>query len=39
MIFNPSADEKIEAGDRLVALGEAMRLKELERRVGLTVSR
>ncbi len=33
MVFNPSADERIEAGDRLVALGEAMRLKELERRV------
>lgn len=35
MIFNPSADERIEAGDRLVALGEAMRLKELEQRVGV----
>lgn len=35
MIFNPPADERIEAGDRLVALGEAMRLKELERKVGL----
>ena len=34
MIFNPPADERIEAGDRLVALGEAMRLKELEQRVG-----
>ena len=34
MIFNPSADERIETGDRLVALGEALRLKELERRVG-----
>ncbi len=33
MLFNPSADERIEAGDRLVALGEGMRLKELERRV------
>ncbi len=35
MIFNPSADERIEAGDRLIALGEPMRLKELERTVGL----
>jgi K+/H+ antiporter YhaU regulatory subunit KhtT len=35
MIFNPSADEWIEAGDRLIALGEPMRLKELERKVGL----
>lgn len=35
MIFNPSADERIEAGDRLIALGEPMRLKELERKVGL----
>jgi voltage-gated potassium channel len=35
MIFNPPADERIEAGDRLVALGEAMRLKELEQRVGV----
>lgn len=33
MIFNPSADEKIEAGDRLVALGEVARLRGLERRV------
>ena len=36
MLFNPSADERIEAGDRLVALGEGLRLKELERRVGPT---
>jgi len=35
MVFNPPADERIEAGDRLVALGEAMRLKELEQRVGV----
>ncbi|MDD5558053.1 potassium channel protein [Candidatus Methylomirabilis sp.] len=33
MIFNPSTDEKIEAGDHLVALGEAIRLRGLERRV------
>lgn len=33
MIFNPSADEKIEAGDRLVAMGEVARLRGLERRV------
>jgi voltage-gated potassium channel len=38
MVFNPSADEKIEAGDSLVALGEVARLKGLERRVGLTSS-
>ena len=38
MIFNPSADEKIEAGDRLVALGEVARLRGLERRVELTSS-
>jgi voltage-gated potassium channel len=33
MIFNPSTDERIEAGDRLVALGEVARLRGLERRV------
>jgi voltage-gated potassium channel len=33
MIFNPSTDEKIEAGDRLVALGEIAHLRGLERRV------
>ncbi len=33
MIFNPSTDERIEAGDRLVALGEVVRLRGLERRV------
>ncbi len=38
MIFNPSADEKIEAGDSLVALGEVARLRWLERRVELTSS-
>ena len=38
MIFNPSADEKIEAGDSLVALGEVARLRGLERRVELTSS-
>lgn len=36
MIFNPSTDEKIEAGDHLVALGEAIRLRGLEQRVKLT---
>ena len=30
-----ASDERIEGGDRLVALGEPMRLKELERKVGL----
>jgi len=39
MIFNPSADEKIEAGDRLVALGEVARLKGLEQRVGVNAPR
>lgn len=34
MVFNPSADERIEVGDRLVALGEAPRLKDLERLMG-----
>jgi voltage-gated potassium channel len=38
MIFNPSADEKIEAGDSLVALGEVARLRGLERRVELISS-
>lgn len=33
MIFNPSTDERIEVGDHLVALGEATRLRGLERRV------
>lgn len=36
MIFNPFPEERIEAGDRLVALAEALRLKELERQVGVT---
>jgi voltage-gated potassium channel len=35
MVFNPAPDERIEVGDRLVALADAARLKELERRVGL----
>jgi voltage-gated potassium channel len=35
MIFHPSPEEKVEAGDRLVVLGEPPRLRELERRVGL----
>jgi K+/H+ antiporter YhaU regulatory subunit KhtT len=34
MIFHPSIEEKIEAGDRLVVLGDPPRLRELERRVG-----
>jgi hypothetical protein len=33
MIFNPSADERIEVEDRVVALGEVVRLRGLERRV------
>jgi len=33
MIFNPSPEERIEAGDSLVALAEALQLKEIERRV------
>lgn len=39
MIFNPSTDEKIEVGDRLVALGEVIRLRGLERRVEASASR
>jgi len=35
MLFNPAGEERIAVGDRLVALGEAARLKDLERRVGL----
>ncbi|MCS6926894.1 MAG: TrkA C-terminal domain-containing protein, partial [Candidatus Binatia bacterium] len=33
MLFHPGPEEKIEAGDSLVALAEAPQLKELERRV------
>ncbi len=33
MIFNPATEERIEVGDRLVALGEVVRLRGLERRV------
>lgn len=33
MLFNPSQDEQIEAGDRLITLAEAPQLKEIERRV------
>ncbi|MDE2483819.1 MAG: potassium channel protein [candidate division NC10 bacterium] len=39
MIFNPSTDERIEAGDRLVALGEVVRLRGLERRVEASTPR
>ncbi len=38
MIFHPSADERIEAGDRLVAMGEIARLRWLERQVESTSS-
>jgi voltage-gated potassium channel len=38
MVFNPSLEETLEAGDRLVALAEPLRLKELERRVGPPMS-
>jgi voltage-gated potassium channel len=38
MILHPSPDELIQAGDRLVALAEAGRLKELERQVGTTAA-
>lgn len=34
MLFNPSPEYRVEAGDRLVVLAEALRLKELEERVG-----
>ncbi len=37
MLFNPSRGERLEVGDRLVALAEAARLKDLERHVGLAV--
>jgi voltage-gated potassium channel len=30
MVFNPSPDEKITAGDRLVVLADAARLKDVE---------
>jgi voltage-gated potassium channel len=33
MVFNPAAEEVIEAGDRLIALAEAPQLKEIERRL------
>jgi len=33
MLFNPAADEKLEAGDRVVALAEATQLKDIERRL------
>lgn len=39
MIFNPSTDEKIEVGDRLVVLGEIIRLRGLERRVEASAPR
>jgi voltage-gated potassium channel len=39
MIFNPSTDERIEAGDHLVALGEVVRLRGLERRVEASAPR
>ncbi|HEY5870622.1 MAG TPA: potassium channel protein [Candidatus Tectomicrobia bacterium] len=34
MIFNPSPEERIDAGDRLVVLAEASRLKDVESLVG-----
>jgi voltage-gated potassium channel len=34
MVFNPSPADRVEPGDRLVALGEPSRLKALEGRVG-----
>jgi voltage-gated potassium channel len=34
MVFNPSPGEKIEAGDRLVVLGEAPHLRQVEPLVG-----
>jgi len=33
MLFNPSAAERLEPGDHLIALAEAPQLKEIERRV------
>jgi Trk K+ transport system NAD-binding subunit len=36
MVFNPAAEERIEAGDRLVILAEAARLKDVEAFVGRT---
>jgi len=33
MVFNPPSEDYLEPGDRLIALAEASRLKELERRV------
>jgi Trk K+ transport system NAD-binding subunit len=37
MVFNPAPEEKIAAGDRLVVLAEASRLKEVEELVGRKV--
>jgi voltage-gated potassium channel len=34
MVFNPSPEERIDAGDRLVVLAEASRLKDVESLVG-----
>ena len=33
MIFNPAPEERIEAGDRLVVLAEATRVKEVEEHI------
>jgi voltage-gated potassium channel len=33
MLFNPSAEDRFEPGDRLIALAEAAQLKEIERRI------
>ena len=33
MLFNPNAEEKLEAGDSVIALAEAQQLKEIERRL------
>ena len=38
MVFNRPPDEKDEAGDRLIAMADPARLKELERRVGVSAS-
>jgi K+/H+ antiporter YhaU regulatory subunit KhtT len=33
MVFNPSSDDRLEPGDRLIALAEAPQLKKIERMV------
>jgi voltage-gated potassium channel len=39
MTFNPSVDERIEIGDRIVVLGEALRLKAMEQRIDASAPR